>query len=233
MWKPFFIRDLLQKRSMKRFYYPALKKGTLCFDIGANKGERTLCYLELGAKVVALEPQKKCFDLIEQKHGNHKNLVVLNFAVGEKEEIAPLNLCDESDECASLSPKFIKTYTAISGFHWPNSEFVNVVTLDSLIQTYGKPDFCKIDVEGFETEVIRGLSHPIREIHFEFNLPLLDDAIECLTHLEKLGEYKCNYLIYERMKPILKDWIAIKEFRENLFSIIPSNIETGEILVRL
>ena len=55
-----------------------------------------------------------------------------------------------------------------SGGEWADHAVVPVTTLDALIDRYGLPAFCKIDVEGFEEAVVRGLSRPIPSVSFEF-----------------------------------------------------------------
>lgn len=233
MWKPQILSDLLKKRSLKRFYKPLVSEGNLCFDIGANRGERTEIFLELGAKVIAVEPQKKCFNHLVNRFGFHPMATLIHAAVGRQNGFAELNLCSESDECASLDPGFINFYSEISGFHWPKKEKVEMVTLDSLIDSFGIPDLCKIDVEGYEPEVFEGLRHTIPQIHFEFNQPLINDTLCCLERLEKLGKYYCNFLQYEKMNAILENDIPISDFIKNLTNLISGQIETGEVLVSL
>ena len=62
---------------------------------------------------------------------------------------------------------------------------VKVTTLDDEIKKYGAPSFCKIDVEGLEVDVLRGLSSPIKMISFEYHCS--QEAIErvhkCLVEL--------------------------------------------------
>ena len=70
---------------------------------------------------------------------------------------------------------------------------VPVTTLDSLIALYGEPDFCKIDVEGFEKEVFKGLSRPLARLSFEFHAEFLGETFACLELLRELGLYRFNF----------------------------------------
>ena len=65
-----------KKRLKKRitFYSQFIKKGNLCFDIGANVGNRAEVFLEIGAKVIAVEPQSKCVKVLNEKFGNNENI---------------------------------------------------------------------------------------------------------------------------------------------------------------
>jgi hypothetical protein len=60
---------------------------------------------------------------------------------------------------------------------------VPVVTLDALIAQHGEPAFVKIDVEGYEPQVLRGLTRPVQALSFEFHGRLLDELAESLDLL--------------------------------------------------
>ena len=71
--------------------------------------------------------------------------------------------------------------------NWDKTEQIEIITLDMLIQQYGVPDFIKIDTEGFELEVIKGLSTPVKSLSFEYTLPhQKDQAAKCVELLDKL-----------------------------------------------
>lgn len=194
-------------------------------------GERTDCFLQLGAKIIVVEPQNSCYTMLEKKYHNQPKVEVLKRAVGSTERDDILMICDETDECSTLSKEFVATYSNVSGLNWATTEQVKVVTLDALCQQYGIPKYCKIDVEGYESEVFMGLNIPIEWITFEFNRPLLNDTIKSLEVLSAIGNYQCNYIKYEFMKLALPEWMPMGEFRQNLEQIISPDILTGEIVV--
>lgn len=232
MYIPQFIKKRLKQKEMLRFYKQFIKAGDLCFDIGANSGERTDVFLKLSANVICLEPQSKCLNVLKEKYKYNANVTLVNAALGSKEGEAELMLCDETDECSTLSTDFVRTYTGVSNFHWNKKEKVNVLTLDSLCASYGMPKLCKVDVEGYESEVFKGMTKGIEIICFEFNYPLITDTIRCLEILTLIGNYECNFIEYERMDLILNKWMGIKEFKERIKELIKPNVLTGEIIVR-
>lgn len=233
MFVPKIIRKLLKQRAMLQFYQPLVRPGDLCFDIGANIGERTDLLLKLGSHVVVVEPQQSCFSVLQQKYGNHPRVTLLKCALGSEAGETSLMICDESSECSTLSMDFVHTYTRMAGFSWRSTETVQVRTLQSLCDTYGVPRFCKVDVEGYESAVFAGLQQPIPQIHFEFNQPLLHDTVKSLERLGALGNYQCNFIQNEEMHLMLNQWLTVPDFCRHINQHIPPHILTGEIVVRL
>jgi hypothetical protein len=117
--------------------------------------------------------------------------------------------------------------------NWNNKIEVEMTTLDEMIVKYGKPDFCKIDVEGFEFEVLKGLTQPIGIISFEFTIPeFVDKAIECINYLNKLGKIICNYSSGETLIFALEEWLNPNDFI-TLFKTLPDKgIVDGDIYIK-
>jgi hypothetical protein len=101
--------------------------------------------------------------------------------------------------------------TSFATVVWDTTVTVPMVTLDALIETYGRPAFCKIDVEGFELEVLRGLSLPIAALSFEYIPAALDVALGCVDRLQQLGNYRFNYAFGESHRLQADTWLTPNE----------------------
>ena len=197
---------LFKKSERKTFYGQFLKQGDLCFDVGANKGNRTVIFLELGAKVVAVEPQKECYEHLMKRFGNKIELVTKG--LGEKESTETMYVSG-STLISSFSKEHVDMMQEdrFKGADWGKTIDIEMTTLDRLIDKYGTPDFCKIDVEGYEYDVLKGLSKPLKALSLEYIVPENTQVlVDCLKHLSGLGNIECNFSYGESMKFNLKAW---------------------------
>jgi len=70
---------------------------------------------------------------------------------------------------------------------WRPPVKVRSITIDTLIGIYGVPDLIKIDVEGYEEMVIRGLTSPAKDICFEWHEEDYGGVVNIVDYLLKLG----------------------------------------------
>jgi len=189
------------------FYKQFIQPGDLVFDIGANVGNRVEVFLALGAKVVAIEPQPACAVILRQKFGDR--IQIENVGLGSKPGELDMHIATDST-ISTFSSDFIAA-TGSERFKqhkWVDTIKVPITTFDALIEKYGVPVFAKIDVEGFETEVLKGLHQPIPALSLEYCVPELQTNLnDCMNMLSALSNHATfNYAAVEEMKLVLDDW---------------------------
>lgn len=222
------------RRRLMHFYSYFIKPDDLCFDLGAHLGNRADAWLRLGAKVIAVEPQPVCIDYLEKHFGSNPDFILLKQAIGEHPGRMDLHISDKTPTITTLAGEdWQQTMQDDTSFKvsWDRSLKVEVITLDYLIATYGMPAFCKIDIENFELQALRGLSQPIPALSFEFFVPTLDRAIACILQLEKLDSYQYNWSFGESQQLAQKTWISSQEMIATLADY-SSHHRSGDIYAR-
>jgi FkbM family methyltransferase len=194
---------LRRAHELRRFYRQFVSRGSLVFDVGANVGQRAAIFRQLGAHVIAVEPQPACADRLRQL-----GFSVEEVAVGAESGEATLYPAAAS-AVASLSPEWIDRVRATDrfpGMEWGDGFAVSVTTVDALIERHGEPVFVKIDVEGYEPQVLAGLSRRVAALSFEFTPEHRDAALASIGRLRELGFERFNYALGETMLLALPDW---------------------------
>ena len=220
--------ELTKLRSELAFYRQVIEPSSLCFDVGANYGLKTEVFLRLGARVVAFEPQSDCVEELRARLGPNPHLVTVNAAVGSTKGVGTF---------------YIQRHRTKSSFarDWPGevlgSREVPITTLDEAIVEFGTPDYCKIDVEGHELEVFKGLNHAFKCISFEYHLD--DDglakALACLNRLALLGSLEINITPAESPIFARSTWWDLEDFLD----FFPDKLRVtngyhyGDIFVRI
>lgn len=161
-----------KRRRMQRHYGRFVEPGDLCIDVGAHEGNRVRTFRDLGARVVAVEPQPACVSVLEGLYGGDPHVTIL--PVGLASDEGTLELRVGRDERVQ----------------------VEVTTLDALIQRHGFPSFVRIARTGdSEALVLQGLGLAVAALSFEYDPAALDRALACVDRLAELGHY--GYLASE------------------------------------
>jgi FkbM family methyltransferase len=190
------LQTAYRSRRLKRFLANQVVPGESAFDIGANRGEWTMALRSLTSPVVAVEPQAECTQELEAKFSRDPGVRIVSSAVAEQAGSGALHRTTTSTEHASMSEEWREASGAlrVPSSEWLDPIEVPVTTLDKLIEEHGAPGFCKVDVEGLEPEVFRGLGVPLSSVAFEFHHEMLDAVKQCVERLEQLGRY--SYGLY-------------------------------------
>lgn len=129
-----------KRRRMRELYRRYVNSGDLCFDIGSHIGNRVTVFRELGARVVAVEPQPlfarylrsrvadDAVEVVEAAVGRHSGRMVLHT---DPRNPTVSTLCQEFKERVRSEPSW-------SRVRWSQEDEVELVTLADLIDRYGE-----------------------------------------------------------------------------------------------
>ena len=215
------------------FYSQLINKGDFCFDIGANIGDKTDMFVRLDATVVAVEPQESCWRVLKRRFKNGNVSIETAALAGEKG--SRTLFIDRSHTLATMSRDWItavKKSGRFSSHKWADKLPVQTTTLDLLIEKYRKPDFCKIDVEGGEYEVLQGLSVPIKTISLEFVTERIEPTLNCIDYLSRLGKAQFNYCLGGSMTFALPNWADCHKIKQVLSTMNKHIDNYGDLYVR-
>ena len=225
-FKPF------NQRKLNRFYAEFISENHLCFDVGAHTGNRTNTWLKLGAKVISIEPSPFLSKHLKGRFEKNKGFQLVEKAIGFEEGKGTFSLSSLYPTVSTFSKAWAKTVeTELKTNVYDKTIEVEIITLDSLIHEFGMPQFCKIDIEGFEAEALKGLSSPIPSLSFEFYSGHKKTCFDCLELINALGSYEFNWAIGETLNLIEPEWLDAASIQNRIESI--SQKGSGDVYARL
>lgn len=226
-----YYGDPARDAAMDVLYAQFLKPGDLAFDIGSHVGDRIGAFRRCGARVVALEPQPDCARVIAAIYGGDKDVTLVSSACGPTEGSLTLHINSANPTVTTASRDFVAAADGAGGWEgqvWDRAIEVPVTTLDTLIGAHGRPAFVKIDVEGFEADVLAGLSRPLPALSFEFTTIQRDVAYACIERLQQIGRYRYDVALGESQKLELGRWVDAAEMRATI-ERLPHAANSGDV----
>lgn len=230
-----YYGDRSHAAAMDRLYAAFVQSNDLVFDIGSHVGDRVAAFRRLGARVVAVEPQPALVRVLRLLYGRRRGITVLASAVGQRVGTTDLQINIDNPTVSSASADFIAAAQGAAGWEtqrWSRSLVVPMTTLDALIATHGVPAFVKIDVEGFEEDVLLGLSHPVRGLSFEFTTIHRDAASRCIARCRALGYTRFNAALGETQILSHPQWVSGDEIAAWLREL-PHAANSGDVYATL
>ena len=217
--------------AMDRLYAQFIHAGDLVFDIGAHVGDRVAAFRRLGARVVAVEPQPALAATLRWLYGRDPRIAIEATAVGSRCGAVTLSVNLDNPTVSTASEAFIAAARQARGWQretWSAHIRTPMTTLDALIARHGLPQFAKIDVEGYEAEVLAGLGQLLPGLSFEFTTIQRPVAQAAIARCAALGFSRFNAALGESHVLAFAPWRNADEIARWLRDL-PHDANSGDI----
>ena len=225
--EPSVVKSIRKETQFYKSLLKGLRRNDLIFDVGANQGVKTGVFLELGARVVAVEPDELNQEILQEKFLNlrfrPRPVVIVGKALSDSNSVESMWVDELGSAKNSLSRKWVETlrndetrFGHTLGF--AGERKVETTTLRTLIELHGAPLFIKIDVEGYELNVLKGMHYPVPYLSFEVNLPeFRTEGVKCIEVLKSLSpRARFNYVVDCAEGFKLRQWVGAGQFTQAL-----------------
>lgn len=219
------IENRIREKASTEYIQGILKPNWIVIDIGANLGYYALLEASKVKKVYAIEPVKRSFNTLNKsiKLNKYKNIKTYNLAIGSQNGIQDIVISKKINWSTMLDPDIIidKYEQSFSEFY-KETKKVETLTLDNFVKInkIGRIDFIRMDVEGYEVEVIKGADYVFSLmsagsfLSIEFHSILYKDKSPFVGILDKILKAGFNTLCGTWKESILN--LTNKDLRQRL-----------------
>jgi FkbM family methyltransferase len=192
----------------KHAIFKFINQEDLVFDVGAHLGEKSKIFIENKIKTILIEPLPHCVKYLQKKYSNNKYVKIIQKGLGEKNSKKILMVNKSMPTISTVAKHWKKG--RFSKLNWDHQIIIKITTLDNIIKQFGIPKYIKIDVEGYELSVLKGLTKKSGIISFEITSEYIANAEKCIKYLKKIGYFKFTFSIGERRK-FFCEWLDSKQ----------------------
>lgn len=221
-----------EEKRLRVFYRQFFAPGDVVFDVGALRGEYAEAFAKEGARVVAIEPNPAHRTRLIALSRMH-DVTPVFAAISDTGSKATLSICSTPGLSTMLpaSSEWIEASPDYAGVEWQETVTVDVHPLSALATAHGKPVFVKIDVEGFEINVLRSMNFTPATLSFEFGARRKPLGHECLQHLGERG-YEFRPILGRDLAFVTPDWMTPAQASDWLDRFTVKDAEYGDMFCR-
>jgi len=157
----------------------------ILFDIGANEGKYTDANMKNFDKCILVEANPSLAENLREKYKTNESIYVVEAIASNKEN--EVFYISNANQISTSDPEWIQNSRFSNNYMWSPVKGIKTVSVDTLIQQFGEPTLVKIDVEGYEYNVLQSLSKKVNMLCFEW---AEEKKKEILLSIEYLNRYK-------------------------------------------
>ena len=199
------------------FHKKFLKKDNkLIFDLGANMGDKTHIFSFFSKNIILYEPEEKLIEKLKFRFKKFKEFKIKDLVVID--EIKEINFYSAvgRESHSSILKDYLENFDNLKDKKTIIKQ-KKTTTLNNEINLYGSPYYCKIDCEGSEEKILKNLSHKIKIISFESNIPkFFNDTVNIVENTEEKFKSKFNLRKDLEYDFFLKENVSSQEIKKIL-----------------
>jgi FkbM family methyltransferase len=165
-------------------------------DIGANKGQFSLAarHAYSDAAIISFEPLSGPAEIFKKVFTKDQNIVLHQSAIGPQKDTVEMHVSNREDS-SSLLPIGNKQSSMFPGTEESHNEEIKVAPLNHFLskKDLTKPVFVKIDVQGYELEVLKGSKNLIDEFDYIYVECSFVELYEGQALADEVIAYLANY----------------------------------------
>ena len=220
--------DLFNKKKVSNFLTKQnIRKISVLVDVGSHHGESINFFKKnfFVEKILAFEPDNQSFEILKKNIRNIENIKIYNFAVGDQNGSIKFkkHYDSESSTVVHINEKskyFKRKNLYLNFFNSQKKIFlekeIKIKSLDNVIDfdEFKYIDLIKIDTEGYDFHVIKGLGKLMKKVKFIYFEHHFHDMLKKdYTYFEV-----DNYLKQNNFKKVFKTKMFFRKTFEYIYS---------------
>ncbi len=177
------------------------------FDIGANEGKYTDANMKNFNKCILVEANPVLAENLREKYRTNTSIYIVEAIASNKEN--EVFYISNANQISTSDPEWIQKSRFSNNYTWSPVEGIKTISVDTLIQQFGEPTLLKIDVEGYEYNVLQSLSKKVNMLCFEWAEEKKKEILLSLEYLHTHNYTKFHIQIEDKYDYSVKegDWL--------------------------
>ena len=199
----------------------------ILYDVGANEGKYTDINRNKFDRCVLVEANPSLAEKLREKYRMDAVVHIVEAIASNKE--SETFYISNADTISTSDVEWIKQSRFSNNYMWRPVEGIRTVSLDTLIKEHGEPTLLKIDVEGYEYNVLQSLTRKVNLLCFEWAEEKKEEILLSLEYLRNQNYTRFHVQMEDKYDYVVNDsdWC---DFR-NIYDLMNAscNINRKEI----